>query len=785
MKKSFQLIAVFILLSIPPGSFMALNAQNAPVAINDNYIPIISNTTTLTFNLLENDYDPDGDLIKIKEIVNIANPQDTSLIYSDSIFTVTINLYEIVFKYRICEVNNIFSISNWAYIDINGALSADAPVAKNDTITILPLCNYFFNPLLNDIDPNGDSLYISYCNWGQKISDSIVLVNIPFTNYSSLYSGEERDVYIVNDFTSGISFDFGRVLIKIENVGFYDSLNINNINAMFNCFGNHFWDQPFGPRGARFYVPNGSLIPSIFSSTFWIGGLDQDNLLHLAAERYRQVGEDYWHGPISNVYDSSYDLRWFHIWKINRTEVEYHMQHWWNTGYVCSENILSWPGNGVVTNGQALKLAPFFDNNNNDIYEPMEGDYPIIRGDQELFFILNDARLPHTETGGEPLEIEIQGSAYAFDAPQDSALWNTIFLHYDIYNRSANTYHDCYMGLFTDLDLGYPWDDYVGCNVQSGFYYAYNGDDFDEDSNWNGDTCYGYHEHPPAMGVQFLGGPLMDADGIDNPSGGCDESINGLNFGDTIVDNERLGMTKFIYFYNGGPAFLNDPFNASQYYSYLNGYWLDGSHLLYGGMGHANLGAVGPECNFMFPGDTDTCNWGTGGVLPNGGYNQNGYYWDEVTMVNIPGDRRGLGTSGPFTFEPAEAQQFDVAFVFGRDFNGTALNSVDVLKQRCEFLKDMFENQQGVFSNISSFLSDDQKILIYPNPSTDKIRISGLPANSITNYVIYDVTGLVNCHGLIGSSDVPVISLSDLNKGIYIIRFFGNEYSKTLKLIKK
>jgi hypothetical protein len=25
----------------------------------------------------------------------------------------------------------------------------------------------------------------------------------------------------------------------------------------------------------------------------------------------------------------------------------------------------------------------------------------------------------------------------------------------------------------------------------------------------------------------------------------------------------------------------------------------------------------GPECDFMFPGDTDPCNWGTGGVVPN------------------------------------------------------------------------------------------------------------------------------------------------------------------------
>ena len=30
-------------------------------------------------------------------------------------------------------------------------------------------------------------------------------------------------------------------------------------------------------------------------------------------------------------------------------------------------------------------------------------------------------------------------------------------------------------------------------------------------------------------------------------------NINGLNFGDRIVDNERWGMRRFVYFINGGP----------------------------------------------------------------------------------------------------------------------------------------------------------------------------------------------------------------------------------------
>ena len=41
-----------------------------------------------------------------------------------------------------------------------------------------------------------------------------------------------------------------------------------------------------------------------------------------------------------------------------------------------------------------------------------------------------------------------------------------------------------------------------------------------------------YGDYPPAQGIVILGGPYMDADGIDNPDNECDESINGVGFGD-------------------------------------------------------------------------------------------------------------------------------------------------------------------------------------------------------------------------------------------------------------
>ncbi|MCK4406505.1 MAG: hypothetical protein KAV44_02395, partial [Bacteroidales bacterium] len=571
MKKKYLLIAAVFCIAA-----LNINAQNnPPVAINDSSIVIynLPNDTTIQFNILLNDYDPDGDPIKIAEVfqqgeVEYFNFTDSSIIYTFS------GLFEIVFQYRVCETADTSSLSNWAYLYINPAMDENAPVARNDTITCSPGYYTTVNVLLNDYDPNGESFYL-YRNHN-IIYDSIIEIIINFNDYPILNEGYRKTFYIITKDTNIFhnSYDVAYIYVKIENNNFYDSLNINNVNARFNCFGNHFWDLP-GGTGAKYFVPNGSTKATIFTNTFWIGGLDENDNLHLAGERYRQIGADYWHGPVSNIYDSDYDAKWFKIWKLTKQEINYHKAHWWESGYAPIEDILTWPGNGDESAGQLTQLAPYYDNNNDGIYQSMDGDYPVIKGDQTLFFVFNDARDFHSETGGLPLGIEIHGMAYAFDTPDDSALWNTTFLHYDIINLSDTTYHDTYMGVFTDTDLGYAWDDYVQCDVQRGFYFTYNGKEID-----GAGQPEAYGEHPPAQGILFLGGPFMDNDGIDNPKYDinnqqiCNVSINGLNFGDTIVDNERLGMTNFLYHTNSG-GIQGDPHIAPDYYNYMKGYWKD------------------------------------------------------------------------------------------------------------------------------------------------------------------------------------------------------------------
>ena len=564
----------------------------------------------------------------------------------------------------------------------------------------------------------------------------------------------------------------------------YDSLDINNINARINNNGNLFWDLS---DFSKFEVPKGSGKHSVFCAALWIGGIDSSDALHFAGERYQQQGHDYYAGPISNIYDSAYDAKWNNVWKIKKTDIDYHLANCFSTGYIPSQTLINWPCNGDVSLGQAAITAPFFDWNNNGIYEPFQGDYPLIKGDEEVYIVYNDKRNPHTESGGASLGIEVRATAYAFDCSEDSALWNTIFFKYEIINNSQQTYHDTYVGLFVDLDLGFSNDDYIGSDVERGSFYCYNGRDEDGSGQ-----AHAYGEYPPAQSVTFLAGPYMDPDGLDNPKydinqqQNCDESINGTNFENGIVDDERYGMNKFIYLNNSGqgaPYYSTDPDIAIDYYNYLKGYWKDSTKMIYGGNAHIGVGAYGPDCNFMFPGNSDTCNWGTGGQLPNGST-----YWTEQVAGNQPDDRRGIGSMGPFTFKPGDIEVLDIAYVFGRDYTITGANAgITVMQQRIDSIIKYFRNDTtpcGVsFSALSPKIKNKQELNVYPNPASDFITIEFAEQIEKSNYEIIDISGRKINSGFINNTKYN-IDISKMERGIYFINILNKQNSFSKKFIK-
>lgn len=711
-------------------------------------------------------------------------------------------------------------------------LHGQAPVAVNDTVDITPGFPVTVNLLANDTITPGDSIKYFFSSpqfmfiKSTKNPDS----TITFLLERWGYGGQRTGGYQIRDFTTGVNSNPAQVIFNVNDRS-NAYLDINNISALFSSSGLHFLQD-----SAQYEAPKGSGKMSMFSNSVWIGGIDPGSTLHFAGERYRggpNMGSvfnkrDFWAGPVSdtNGYNVIQDTIWNRVWRINKSEIDFHRAHYWEQGYTAPKDILEWPAHGDISLGQAPKLAPFSDRNANGSYEPYDGDYPEIRGDQALFFIYNDDHGYHAESTGEKLKVEVHGMAYAFDRPNDTAFKNTTFLHLKFYNRSNYNYSDSWMGVFTDIDLGYANDDFMGCDPERGMYYGYNGKPVDGTGK---PSAYG--ENPPVQAVVILGGPRLDPDGYDNPSfrgsslkgpsfkGSCDivaqngslqtmrygpgeiyeasflvrsEAINGLHFGDSVIDNERLGMRRFVYQNNSNAGFpsywLPYPAYAPEYYEMMNGFMSDGSKMIYGGNGHHSAGGYGPECDYMFPGLTDTCNWGTMGLLPNGLKE-----WTEKTAKNNPGDRRGMGSSGPFTFQAGSTQELDLAFAWARCYNpADSICVMHKINAVVDTIRRAFSLNRlpggGVIYGLNETHKTEKGILIYPNPADRQVTIrTGATIDGTLTVEIRNMQGVLVARGreaiTTGGNREVTVSTAGLSSGLYLLKISDGRDTVKKKLV--
>ncbi len=503
----------------------------------------------------------------------------------------------------------------------------------------------------------------------------------------------------------------------------FDSLDINNINAGFNAGGDLFWDLIGAPK---FEVPKGSGKHCIFAGNIWLGGLDDNDSLHLAAQRYAQVGRDFWAGPIAGSYNALYDSTYNRLWKINKPEIDNHIANWDSVGYIVPSSIANWSAHGNVSNGEAYNLAPFIDLNENNIYEPENGDYPDIRGDQAVYFIINDTREIHTESGGATLGVEIHAMAYAYDTPSDSALYNTIFLNYNIINRSDTTYSDFYLGTFIDFDIGDHLDDYIGCDSALNTFFGYNGDSVD--------GIYGIY--PPAQGVTFLSSP----------------------------------MSAFIY-YNNEQGPMGDPDVAIDYYNYLKGIWKDGTCLQFGGTGHLS---GGPCTDFMFSGDpNDSLVW-TEITENNPGGDRRG--------VGAIGPFT-LSAQENICIDIAFINARDYS---GDNLSSVTLLKQRVLAIQNFYDSQDFDCPPIEMGVNAAFNENNNNFYVYPNPSKDYIYLEyELPKGKHKGEIIvYNIAGKeIKRISISNSTNRIKLDNSFLSSGTYIYRLISGEYVSAEKVI--
>jgi len=137
-------------------------------------------------------------------------------------------------------------------------------------------------------------------------------------------------------------------------------------------------------------------------------------------------------------------------------------------GYKVPEIIKNWHENGDVSQGQDYFLAPFYDFNGDGHYNWQDGDYPwhdikktkecsvdrkvSLYGDINFWWVMNDKGNIHTETGADPIGMEIRGQAFAFASNDE--INNMTFYNYELINRGTQPFYNTYFGFFVVGDLG-------------------------------------------------------------------------------------------------------------------------------------------------------------------------------------------------------------------------------------------------------------------------------------------------------------------------------------------
>ncbi|NQV42061.1 MAG: hypothetical protein HQ506_06870 [Candidatus Marinimicrobia bacterium] len=429
---------------------------------------------------------------------------------------------------------------------------------------------------------------------------------------------------------------------------------------------------PTGDAGLEW--PSGSGNTAVYASGLWVAGKVGEDIRSAAAE----FSSEFQPGII--IYDpatqtpsgpdSPNDAR-FQVSSINKTDNADVTSPDFNREYA------TWPAadgapahdgeffNDTNLNGVWDDGEPWDDFDVDGMYDAPDGvmvsgeDPPQMIGDQMHWFVINDAE-PNTHSNlwsTEPLGIEVQTTVFGFD--RADPLGNVMFVKWLVINKSGGDIDSMFLSIWSDADLGFANDDFVGCDTVLSVGYFYNGEANDQD----------YGSKPPAVGYDFFQGPIV-------PAAGDTALVSGTQ----IPDFRNLPMTSFVKYTNSDPEF-GDPETAEEAFNYMKGLTAQGEPW------YELLNPANPVTKFLYPGDPNT---------------RSG--WTEYDDSS-PEDRRILMSSGPFTMqtwvdtdgdgfpqvgEPG-VQEIVSAIIIAAGTNNT--NAIDAMKFFDQFAQGAYDAQ--------------------------------------------------------------------------------------------
>lgn len=495
-------------------------------------------------------------------------------------------------------------------------------------------------------------------------------------------------------------------------------LDINNVKAGFLNRGDMFWNSDSGTASYEF--PKGSGKHANFAGALWVSGINQaSNNLHVSAQTYRQAGNDYWSGPLDNgTIDSVTSDKWDKIWKINKTTIDSFINTNPHTLANTPQVILQWPAKGNVNaagkNGAVLNItknmAPFTDVNNDGIYNVLDGDFPQIKGEQALWWVFNDDRF-HGETGSTSMHLEIKAMAYACKSL--TALSNTVYVEFKVATADTTNYVNTRFSFYDDADIGYAFDDYIGCDTLRRMGICYNSDTLD-------DGATGYGANLTQSGCIVLKVP-----------------------GDSAAYKEPL--SGFV-FYNNDATPTGNPVQDSDYVNYMHNIWKDGMPFT----DACDARDLGNSVKFVYPRDP---------LIP-GVYN-------EVGCNNTASDRRFLMNTASFTMQPGTEYEFNLAFV--NTPVGSSNADFSLLKAYADTVIQYADGCSSSWPLGTKNITPEESIHLFPNPANSAIEIK-------CSDLLWQKVNRIEIWSADGKSMMQISNPGDLSRKIDVKQFANGFY---------
>ncbi len=234
-------------------------------------------------------------------------------------------------------------------------------------------------------------------------------------------------------------------------------------------------------------------------------------------------------------------------------------------------NILAWAGTGNPHFESIFGIeipdtywghAPFFDQDGDGIYNPLFGDFPLIKNaDKACYFVYNF--YVHTDNTVNAVRSDIQVLARIYET-DDDLINHAIFYDYRFrMARDVDLYNFRY-GMFINPALGCPEEDYIGYDEANDFVFAYNQDALDGDPNSNcNELGQSFQDETPVMIYSLIEKPLILVD-------------------DSIVH----AKTDYFIAYDSSDINTRRYADRHAIYKNMNGAWLDDTMLTEGGTGY-------------------------------------------------------------------------------------------------------------------------------------------------------------------------------------------------------